>query len=156
MERVQQQNPALSLSHQVTRHYKAFHGDDAQPTGLFPEYVFRIIPKRKAKGLLLGHIWVDEKTFQIRRMEGVPVKSPSFWSRTYTDSANRGSERDVNIRFPRCNSNGTADGALHRYGCRPRSARADISYTEALKHLPHIRSLSAHFNPLVGLQQASL
>jgi hypothetical protein len=145
LERVEQQNPALSRAHEVTRHYKAFHGDDTQPSaevtaqisftppdtrtfkiiqasgeprgekivrgileqetepvterdnrdisrknydfvflrqenfGLFPEYVFRIIPKRKEKGLLLGHIWVDEKTFRIRRIEGVPVKSPSFW-----------------------------------------------------------------------------
>ena len=47
--------------------------------GLVPEYVFRIVPKRKEKGLLLGHIWVDEKTFRIRRVEGVPVKSPSLW-----------------------------------------------------------------------------
>src|SRR5690349_13770327 len=47
--------------------------------GLIPEYVFRIVPKRKEKGLILGHIWVDEKTFRIRRVEGVPVKSPSLW-----------------------------------------------------------------------------
>ena len=32
MERVQQQNAALSRPHQVTRHSKAFHGDDAQPS----------------------------------------------------------------------------------------------------------------------------
>jgi hypothetical protein len=47
--------------------------------GLIPEYVFRIVPKRKEKGLILGYIWVDEKTFRIRRIEGVPVKSPSLW-----------------------------------------------------------------------------
>ncbi len=145
LERVEQQNPALSRAHEVTRQYKTFHGDDTQPRaevtaqisftppdtrtfkivqssgeprgekivrdileqetepaterdnrdisrknydfvflrqenfGLVPEYVFRIIPKRKEKGLLLGHIWVDEKTFRIRRIEGVPVKSPSMW-----------------------------------------------------------------------------
>jgi hypothetical protein len=145
LERAQQQNPALSRAHKATRYYKAFHGDDTQPSaevtaevsftppdtrtfkiiqssgeprgekivrdileqetepaterdsrdiirknydfvflrqenfGLLPEYVFRIIPKRKDKGLLLGQIWVDEKTFRIRRIEGVPVKSPSMW-----------------------------------------------------------------------------
>jgi hypothetical protein len=47
--------------------------------GLIPEYVLRIIPKRKEKGLILGHIWVDAKTFRIRRIEGVPAKSPSIW-----------------------------------------------------------------------------
>lgn len=44
-----------------------------------PEYVLNIIPKRKEKNLLLGLIWVDAKTFQIRRIEGVPAQSPSIW-----------------------------------------------------------------------------
>ena len=44
-----------------------------------PEYVLGIVPKRKDKSLLRGHIWVDASTFRIRRIEGVPAKSPSFW-----------------------------------------------------------------------------
>ena len=28
---------------------------------------------------LLGQIWVDANTFRIRRIEGVPIKSPSLW-----------------------------------------------------------------------------
>jgi len=47
--------------------------------GLASEYVLHIVPKRKEKGLMLGQIWVDAKTFRIRRIEGVPVKSPSIW-----------------------------------------------------------------------------
>jgi hypothetical protein len=47
--------------------------------GLTPEYVLHIIPKRKQRGLILGQIWVDEKTFRIRRIQGVPAKSPSIW-----------------------------------------------------------------------------
>jgi len=43
------------------------------------EYVLAILPKRKDKNLLRGQIWVDAKTFRIRRIEGVPAKSPSFW-----------------------------------------------------------------------------
>jgi hypothetical protein len=38
-----------------------------------------IIPKRKDKYLLRGQIWVDATTLRIRRVEGVPAKSPSFW-----------------------------------------------------------------------------
>jgi hypothetical protein len=38
-----------------------------------------IIPKREEKGLILGQIWVDAKTFRIRRIEGVPAKSASIW-----------------------------------------------------------------------------
>jgi len=50
-----------------------------QDFGGVPEYVLGIFPKRKDKNLLLGQIWVDEGTFHIRRIEGVPAKSPSFW-----------------------------------------------------------------------------
>lgn len=39
----------------------------------------RGIPKRKEKGLLLGDIWVDAKTYRVRQIVGVPLKSPSFW-----------------------------------------------------------------------------
>ena len=44
-----------------------------------PEYVLHIIPKRKEKGLLLGDIWVDAKTYHIRQIVGVPLKNPSLW-----------------------------------------------------------------------------
>jgi hypothetical protein len=47
--------------------------------GDVPEYVLGILPKRKDKNLLRGQIWVDASTFRIRRIEGVPAKSPSFW-----------------------------------------------------------------------------
>lgn len=47
--------------------------------GVIPEYVLLIIPKRKAKTLLLGQIWVDASTFRIRRIEGIPAKNPSLW-----------------------------------------------------------------------------
>lgn len=43
------------------------------------EYVLRIVPTRKQKMLLLGQIWVDANTFRIRRIEGIPSKSPSFF-----------------------------------------------------------------------------
>jgi hypothetical protein len=47
--------------------------------GVVPEYVLRIVPKRRDRYLLYGQIWVDATTFRIRRVEGVPAKSPSFW-----------------------------------------------------------------------------
>jgi hypothetical protein len=50
-----------------------------QDFGVVPEYVLGIFPKRRDKYLLLGQIWVDASTFRIRRIEGVPAKSPSFW-----------------------------------------------------------------------------
>ena len=50
--------------------------------GVVPEYVLGIVPKRKDKYLLRGQIWVDASTFRIRRIQGVPAKSPSFWITT--------------------------------------------------------------------------
>ena len=50
-----------------------------QNFGIVPEYVLGIFPKRKEKNLLRGQIWVDASTFRIRRIEGVPARSPSFW-----------------------------------------------------------------------------
>jgi hypothetical protein len=50
--------------------------------GVVPEYVLGILPKRKDKYLLRGQIWVDASTFRVRRMQGVPAKSPSFWITT--------------------------------------------------------------------------
>jgi hypothetical protein len=47
--------------------------------GVVPEYVLGIFPNRREKNLLRGQIWVDASTFRIRRIEGVPAKSPSFW-----------------------------------------------------------------------------
>lgn len=47
--------------------------------GDVPEYVLWIVPKRKDKNFLRGEIWVDAGTFRIRRIEGVPSRSPSFW-----------------------------------------------------------------------------
>ncbi|MGA9473012.1 MAG: hypothetical protein WBV36_11150 [Terriglobales bacterium] len=145
LERTEEQNPALSRPHKVTREYKVFQGDDPTPIsdvmtqinfappdiktfkitdaqgsargkkivsaileqevasakdghrgdinrsnydfvflreqdfGVVPEYVLHMVPKRKEKGLLLGDIWVDAKTYRIRQIIGVPLKTPSFW-----------------------------------------------------------------------------
>lgn len=46
-----------------------------------PCYVLALLPKRQEKELIRGQAWVDAKTFQIRRVEGVPGKSPSWWIR---------------------------------------------------------------------------
>ena len=43
--------------------------------GVVPEYVLRIVPKRKDKYLLRGWIWVDASTFRIRRMKEYPPKA---------------------------------------------------------------------------------
>jgi hypothetical protein len=44
-------------------------------------YVLGMEPKRDSKDLLRGKAWVDAKTFLIRRVEGQPAKSLSWWLR---------------------------------------------------------------------------
>jgi len=44
-------------------------------------YVLKLLPKRQDKNLLRGTIWVDADTYLIRRSEGEPQKSPSWWLR---------------------------------------------------------------------------
>jgi hypothetical protein len=44
-------------------------------------YVLELLPRRKAKSLLHGNIWVDANTYLIHRVEGEPAKSYSWWIR---------------------------------------------------------------------------
>jgi hypothetical protein len=67
------------LGSEITRANYDFVFLRQENVGVVPEHVLRIVPKRKDKYLLRGQIWVDESTFRIRRVEGVPAKSPSLW-----------------------------------------------------------------------------
>lgn len=42
-------------------------------------YVLAIHPRRKSKELLEGKVWIDKSTRLIRRVQGRPGKSPSWW-----------------------------------------------------------------------------
>lgn len=44
-------------------------------------YVLGLNPKREDKELLRGRVWVDQQTYNIRRLEGNPAKNPSWWIR---------------------------------------------------------------------------
>ena len=50
-------------------------------------YVLQITPRRKAKYLCRGKIWVSASDFAIVRLEGEPAKNPSFWV-SHTQMAN--------------------------------------------------------------------
>ena len=58
-----------------------------EPVAGNPAYVLRISPRRKAKYLCHGKIWVDSHDFAIVRLEGEPAKNPSFWV-SHTQMAN--------------------------------------------------------------------
>lgn len=44
-------------------------------------YVLSLVPRRDDKDLIRGKMWVDAGNFNIHRIEGNPVKSPSWWIR---------------------------------------------------------------------------
>lgn len=52
-----------------------------------PAYVLQITPRRKAKYLCRGKVWVTTHDFAIVRLEGEPAKNPSFWV-SHTQMAN--------------------------------------------------------------------
>src|SRR5947207_14935959 len=56
VERVEQQNPALSRPYEMTRHYKAFHADDTQPSAEVTAQISFTPP--------------DTKTFKILKASG--------------------------------------------------------------------------------------
>jgi hypothetical protein len=47
-----------------------------------PTYVINAVPKRHDKYLFRGRIWIDAEDYALRRVEGKPAKSPSFWIRS--------------------------------------------------------------------------
>jgi hypothetical protein len=42
-------------------------------------YLLSMNPRREEKDLIRGKIWVDAENYNIHRIEGSPVKSPSWW-----------------------------------------------------------------------------
>src|SRR4030095_5986459 len=44
-------------------------------------YVLDLLPRRRDKNLLRGHIWVDANTYLLHRTEGEPAKRASWWLR---------------------------------------------------------------------------
>lgn len=44
-------------------------------------YLLDLVPKRSEPNLLRGKAWVDATTYLLHRIEGQPVKAPSWWLR---------------------------------------------------------------------------
>lgn len=42
-------------------------------------YVFHVQPHKPSKYVFRGDVWIDARSFGVRRIEGEPAKSPSFW-----------------------------------------------------------------------------
>jgi len=58
-----------------------FRFDRKEDLGGRPCYILQLLPRRNDKHLLRGNIWVDASTYLVRRAEGTPAKTPSWWVR---------------------------------------------------------------------------
>ena len=47
-------------------------------------YVLGMTPRREDKDLLRGEVWIDAENYKIHRVQGRPMKSPSWWIRDLT------------------------------------------------------------------------
>jgi len=54
-------------------------GCESTTAGLF--YILSVEPRTDNKLLYRGRIWVDAEDFAVARIEAVPAKSPSFWTK---------------------------------------------------------------------------
>lgn len=44
-----------------------------------PCFVLSLTPRRDRKDLIRGRAWIDAENFNVRRIEGAPLKTPSWW-----------------------------------------------------------------------------
>ncbi len=58
-------------------------------------YVLQLTPKRNEPELVNGKAWIDATNFQIRRIEGTPAKSPSWWIHNLHVSINYGAVHGI-------------------------------------------------------------
>jgi Outer membrane lipoprotein-sorting protein len=58
-------------------------------------YVLELMPKRNTSELVRGKAWVDTTNFQIRRIQGAPAKSPSWWIQNLHITINYGEVHGV-------------------------------------------------------------
>jgi len=88
-----------------------------------------LTPKRQDKDLLKGRIYVDPSSYQIRRFEGEPAKSPSWWLKDVqlvTDYA------QVGPMWLQTSSKGSAE--VRWFGTHVMTAR-DIGYRSEVARL---------------------
>jgi hypothetical protein len=58
-------------------------------------YVLQLLPKRNDKNLIKGLAWVDAETFHPLKVEGEPMKSPSWWVKSVKYSFTFGPVADM-------------------------------------------------------------
>jgi hypothetical protein len=82
-------------SHELTARNYQFALLGHEPVDGHDSYVLQLTPKRNAVELVRGKAWVDATDFQIRRIEGTPAKSPSWWIRNLHVTINYGQVQGI-------------------------------------------------------------
>ncbi len=77
-EALNEENQAQVALNNDNYHF-ALVGYESLPTGAC--YVLSVEPRTKNKFLYRGRIWVDAEDFAVARVEGIPAKTPSFWTK---------------------------------------------------------------------------
>ena len=57
--------------------------------------MLQLTPKRNEPELVNGKAWVDAASFQVRRIEGTPAKSPSWWIHNLHVTINYGAVQGI-------------------------------------------------------------
>jgi hypothetical protein len=105
-----------------------------QPLNGVACYLLQLTPKREAKDLLSGILWVDARTYQIYRFEGEPAKNPSWWLKNVKITMNYGQVGDMWLQT---SSQGSADVRL--LGRHVMTAR-DIRYQTSSEVAQHLKA----------------
>lgn len=100
-------------------------------------YLLQLTPKRQAKDLLTGKLWVDAGTYQIHRFEGEPAQNPSWWLKDVKITMNYGQVGDMWLQT---SSQGSADvRLLGRHVMTARDIRYQTSSQLAQRPKAHPR-----------------
>lgn len=82
VRRVLEHEAALAGTWEQTALTDANYSFDLEGTEIvdgYQCYVLGLAPKRDSKDLIRGRAYIDASTYKVRRIEGEPAKSPSWW-----------------------------------------------------------------------------
>lgn len=81
--------------HEITARNYRFALLGREPVDGHDCYVLQLTPKRNESDLVNGKAWVDTTNFQIRRIDGTPAKSPSWWIHNLHVTINYGAVQGI-------------------------------------------------------------
>jgi Outer membrane lipoprotein-sorting protein len=84
-----------SESHEITDRNYQFALLGREPVDGHDCYVLQLTPRRNEPDLVRGKAWVDATNFHIRRIDGTPAKTPSWWLHNLHVTINYGAVQGI-------------------------------------------------------------